>query len=117
MAIQFGNSIPFAMFQTGGNLPANGKAVTVQIAKEGSSLASPFGTVTEIGGGAYRIAANVHDTDTSGTLVLIATASGCDPTIQTFEIAPKDNPRDMRKAESLLETIIDQNDTLIRRNY
>ena len=117
MAIQFGNSIPFAMFATGSNIPVAGLSITVKIAKEGGSLAVPFGSINEIGGGAYRISANVHDTDTPGSLVLAATAPGCDPTIQTYEILPKDHPRDMRKTESLLADIIDQNDTLIKRNY
>lgn len=117
MSIQFGGSIPFPMFLTGGNVPAVGVSPVVQIAKEGGSFAAPFGAINNIGNGFFRIAANIHDTDTPGTLCLSATAPGCDPTTLIYVIDPKENPRDMRKTEKLLGDTNDILQDLLDRNY
>lgn len=117
MAIQFGNSIPFTMFLTGGNLPAPGLSPTVQIAKEGASFAAPFGSINGVGNGCYRISANIHDTDTPGSLMLSATAPGCDPTVMIFEVDPQFHPRDMRKTELLLMQLNETEQLILERNY
>lgn len=117
MSIQFGDSIPFAMFLSGTLNPAPGVSPTVQIAKEGSGFNAPAGLVNEVGNGFYRIAANIHDTDTPGTLLFSATAPGCDPTTLIFIIEPKGNPRDMRRTNTLLEDLNNKTQDLLERNY
>lgn len=66
---------------------ATGKTPTVTISKNGGAFATPVGAVTEIGAGNYQVAANSIDADTLGPLLLHATASGCDPTDETFYVA------------------------------
>src|SRR5579863_7184625 len=62
---------------------APGLSPTVQISKVGSAFATPAGAVSEIGSGAYQVAANAADVNTSGPLMLRATAAGAD-TLDTY---------------------------------
>ncbi len=65
---------------------ATGKTVTVTISKNGGAFASPSGAVSEIANGWYQVAGNATDSNTSGSLILHATASGCDPADKEFEV-------------------------------
>ncbi len=65
---------------------ATGKSPTVTLSKNGAAYASPAGAVTEIGNGDYKVAANATDANTLGGLRLYATAAGCDPAFETFEV-------------------------------
>ena len=66
---------------------ATGKTPTVTILKSGaSSFTTPAGAVTEIGNGLYQVAANATDANTLGPLMLHATATGCDPRNDEFEV-------------------------------
>lgn len=61
--------------------PATGLSPTVTISKAGGAFASPSGSVTEIGNGWYKVAANATDTSTLGPIALhasVATADNCD---------------------------------------
>jgi len=63
---------------------ATGKSPTVTISKNGGAYVTPAGAITEIGNGDYQVAANAFDANTLGPISLYATASGCDPTNETF---------------------------------
>lgn len=65
---------------------ATGKTPTVTLLKSGGSFAVPAGAVTEVANGLYKVAANATDADTIGPLFLHATASGCDPRDDEFEV-------------------------------
>lgn len=67
-----------------------GLSPTVTIRKEGGSFASPAGSVTEIGNGWYQVAGNATDTNTLGSLLLHATATGADPVDLMFEVVAYD---------------------------
>src|SRR5690606_4250565 len=67
-----------------------GLTPTVTICKEGGSFASPAGAVSEIGNGWYKVAGNATDTNTLGTLLLHAEASGADPVDMEFEVVAFD---------------------------
>lgn len=59
---------------------------TVTLSKAGASFASPAGSVSEVGHGWYKVAGHASDTNTLGTLVLHATASGADPVDVRYEV-------------------------------
>jgi len=63
-----------------------GVVPVVTLSKNGAAFAVPVGAVTEVGDGWYRVAPNATDANTVGPLVLHATALGCDPTDETFDI-------------------------------
>lgn len=63
-----------------------GLSPTVTLSKNGASFASPSGSISEIGYGWYQVAGHASDTNTLGTLVLHATASGADPVDDRYEI-------------------------------
>jgi hypothetical protein len=63
---------------------ATGKTPTVTISKNGAAFVTPAGAVSEIGAGSYQVAPNAFDTNTLGPILLNATATGCDPTDETF---------------------------------
>lgn len=71
---------------TDGYTPVTSATPTVLIRKEGGSFASPAGAVTEIAHGYYRVAANATDTNTLGTLVLYATATGARPADMAYNV-------------------------------
>lgn len=58
--------------------PATGKTVTVTLSKNCAAFGAAAGAVTEISSGHYKLAANSGDFDTLGSLVIRATATGCD---------------------------------------
>jgi hypothetical protein len=71
---------------------AVGKTPTVTIAQSDGVFAPPLGTVAEIGGvgngyGWYKVGPDVRDTNTAGRTRLHATAAGCDPTDDFYDIA------------------------------
>lgn len=73
-----------------------GLSPTVTIRKEGGSFAAPSGAVTEIANGWYQVAANATDSNTLGSLLLHASATGADPVDDRFEVVkfnPDDNVR------------------------
>jgi hypothetical protein len=108
MDIQFGDPIPFPMVLNDDKTPAVGRFVTVQIVKKNGRPQTPFGAIQEPGLGFYQIAGNESDTDTPGPLCLSATAAGCDPWTMVYSVLPKEDPRDMRKTETLLGSIYDK---------
>lgn len=55
-----------------------GLSPMVVLSKNGATFASPTGSVSEIGNGFYKVAANATDSNTLGQLALSATASGAD---------------------------------------
>jgi hypothetical protein len=63
---------------------AIGLSPTVTIRKVGGSLATPAGTITEIGKGWYQVAGNATDTSTLGPIVLHAEAATADPSDALF---------------------------------
>jgi hypothetical protein len=63
-----------------------GASPTVTISKNGGVFASPAGAITEVGNGFYQVAANATDANTLGPLALHATAAGCDPTDEVYDI-------------------------------
>ncbi len=65
---------------------ATGKTPTVTIAKNTGSFAAPAGAVSEVGNGFYQIAPNAADANTLGPLLVNATASGCDPCSDQFDV-------------------------------
>lgn len=65
---------------------ATGKTPTVTIAKNTGTYAAPAGAVTEVGNGFYQIAPNSTDANTLGPLLVHATASGCDPCDDQFDV-------------------------------
>jgi hypothetical protein len=59
---------------------ATGKVPTVLIAKnDGLGFQSPVGVITEVGNGAYQVAAVPDDANVPGPISLRATAAACDP--------------------------------------
>jgi len=67
-----------------------GLSPTVTISKNGGSFAAPSGSVSEIGSGWYKVAANATDSNTLGPLLLHATASGADPVDDRFDVVAVD---------------------------
>lgn len=59
---------------------------TVTLSKNGGSFASPYGSVSEVGNGWYKLSGNASDTDTLGELILHATGTGCDPVDEKYTI-------------------------------
>lgn len=74
----------FTMRDTTGN-PATGKTVTVTRAIDnGTFAAGTIGAVTEIGSGLYRVVLPLADMNATDCVSLLATASGCIPSIITL---------------------------------
>lgn len=65
---------------------ATGKTPTVTISKNGGAFTTPLGAVTEIGNGLYKVAADAQDANTLGPLFLHATAPGCDPVDEQYDV-------------------------------
>lgn len=73
-------AIPFYMVDSADHIAAKtGLTPTVTISKNGAAFATPAGAVAEIGSGWYRIAGNATDSNTIGSLLIHATATGADP--------------------------------------
>jgi len=71
---------PFLLVQSADHITGlTGATPTVTISKNGAALASPGGTVTEIGSGWYYISYTGTDTNTLGPLVAHVTAASADP--------------------------------------
>lgn len=71
-------------------LGKTGLSPTVTISKNGASFVSPSGAISEIGNGLYRVAGNATDSNTLGSLILHAEASGADPCDIEFEVVAFD---------------------------
>src|SRR4029077_7401453 len=72
--------VPFFLVDSGDHIsPKTGLTPTVTISKNGAAFGAPAGAVTEIGNGWYKIAANATDSNTLGSLLVHATATGADP--------------------------------------
>lgn len=69
---------------------ATGKTPTVTLSKNGAAFASPAGAVTELANGWYKVAGNATDSSALGPLLLYATATGCDPSDEAFEVVAYD---------------------------
>lgn len=70
--------------------PETGLTPTVTLSKNGAAFAGQAGAVTEIGLGWYKVAGNATDTNTLGSLILHATATGADPTDREFSVVAFD---------------------------
>jgi hypothetical protein len=74
----------FVMRDTTGN-PATGKTVTVtRVLDNGTFGAGTVGTITEIGSGLYRVNLPLADLASTDSVTLLATATGCMPTMITL---------------------------------
>jgi hypothetical protein len=73
--------------------PATGKTVSVTLSKSGAAFGAASGAVTEISSGVYSLAGNATDSNTLGSLVVLATATGCDPYLVEYTVVPY-NPFD-----------------------
>lgn len=74
-------AIPFLLVNSDDHITgAINKSPVVAISKNGGNFASPTGTVTEMGYGWYKLTPTATDTDTAGSLVVHASATGADPT-------------------------------------
>jgi hypothetical protein len=62
----------------------------VQISKNGGAFAAPAGAVTELAYGWYKVAPDAGDSDTLGSLVLHASATGADPSDTFYEVVAFD---------------------------
>lgn len=92
--------LPFILVGTADHLTGQpGKTPTVTIRKQGGAFAAPSGAVVEVGNGWYEVSASAANYDTLGSLILHATAAGCDPVDREFEIVP-----DPRGPGSILTT-------------
>lgn len=69
---------------------ATGKTVSVTLSKNGGAFAAASGSVSELSSGVYMLAGNATDTNTLGSLVALATATGCDPFLVEYTIVPYD---------------------------
>lgn len=69
-----------------GYTPITGLSPTVTLSKNGGAFATPAGSVTEISGGFYKVAANATDSNTLGTLALKATGSGAIPVAMAYHV-------------------------------
>lgn len=67
-----------------------GLTPTVTLSKAGGALASPTGTVSEVGSGLYKLTLDVADVDTFGALVIHATAAGADPCDHAMQVIAPD---------------------------
>lgn len=59
--------------------PKTGLTPVVTISKNGAAFAAPLGAISEVANGWYKIAGNATDSNTVGSLLIHATASGADP--------------------------------------
>lgn len=79
--------IPFFMRSpTDPDVGVTGLTPTVVISKNGSPFSAPQGSVFETGGGWYCFVASEADTDTLGSLVMVATASGARPAVAERQV-------------------------------
>jgi hypothetical protein len=60
----------------------------VRISKAAGAFAAPQGAISERGNGAYQVAGNTTDSNTTGPLILHAEGPGCDPVDIRFEVVP-----------------------------
>lgn len=70
--------------------PATGKTVTVTLSKNGAAFGAASGAVTEVSSGVYKLAGNATDTNTLGSLLVLATATACDPYLVEYTIVAHD---------------------------
>lgn len=74
--------------------PATSKTVAITISKAGGAFGNPAAgasTATEISGGWYKFALGTGDTDTLGDLIVVGTASSCDPSEQICHVVAATN--------------------------
>lgn len=69
---------------------ATGKTVSVTLSKNGGAFGAASGAVSELSSGVYLLAGNTTDTNTLGSLVVLATASGCDPYLVEYTVVSFD---------------------------
>lgn len=69
-------ALVFEMRDSTTNLPKTGLTVTATLSKNGGTFASASGSVTEIGNGLYKVAANSTDSNTLGVLAVFGAATG-----------------------------------------
>ena len=79
-----------------------GLTPTVTISKNGAAFGSPSGAVSEIGSGLYKVAGNATDSNTLGSLILHATATGADPVDVEFEVVAFDPQDAVRMGQTAL---------------
>lgn len=73
--------IPFLLVNSDDHITgAISKSPIVLISKNGGNFATPVGVITEMGYGWYKLTPTETDTNTAGSLVIHASATGADPT-------------------------------------
>jgi hypothetical protein len=99
----------FVMFATGTTTPTAGLTVAVTLSKNGGTSAAGAGAApTDIGNGLYAYTPTTADTNTLGSLILRATATGADPSIKEFNVilnSPDVAPSDSAGTTTLLTRI------------
>lgn len=63
---------------------------TVRLSQNAGPFLAPVGAVTEVGLGWYQVAGNAIDSQQLGSLALHATASGCDPADEEYDVVGVD---------------------------
>ncbi len=66
-----------------------GLTPTVTLSKDGAAFGAAGGSSTEIGNGWYYLSANTTDTNTLGSLIVHATATGADAWDESHQVAPE----------------------------
>lgn len=82
-----------------------GLAPTVTLSKNGATFTAPSGAVSEIGNGLYKVAGNTTDSNTLGSLILHATATGADPVDVEFEVVAFDPQDSVRMGQTALPNV------------
>ena len=88
--------IPFLMVSSADHIAgATGLAPTVEICKDGGGFGAPAGVVSELAHGWYKLTPAAADTNTTGALLLHASAAGADPSdkeVLVVAVDPYDAP-------------------------
>lgn len=82
-----------------------GLTPTVTLSKNGATFTSPSGAVSEIANGLYKVAGNTTDSNTLGSLILHATATGADPVDVEFEVVAFDPQDSVRMGQTALPNV------------
>ncbi len=92
--------------------PATGKTLAITISKNGAAFGNPSAgatNATEIASGWYYVDLSTTDTATLGPLVVLGTASACDPCDQAYQVVKATN----RGMTALPDTAVSTNGSLI----
>lgn len=86
--------------------PVTGANPTVLLSKNFSNFVSAIGTVSEVGYGWYKLAPDVSDVNTLGSLILRASAPGADNVDMEFQVVGYDQYNGMNLGLSRLDSVV-----------